>query len=90
MKQEAKKHLDMYWIEDMFIYSFRYTLGRMSCAPSICMNFLEPLIPYMNAHTLELISNEIDEYAFSNTQYPDEWGRFKNKINKELMKRSEE
>lgn len=90
MKQEAKNHLDMYWIEDMFIYSFRYALGRMSCAPSICMNFLEPCIPYLSTHTLELIFCEIGEYSFSDTQYPDEWHRFKNKIDKEIKKRSKE
>lgn len=84
---EFKEHLDMFWIEDMLIYSFRYTLGRMSYSPSVCMDFLEPLIPYLNAHTLLLISREIGEYNFSDTQYPNEWHRFKNKIDEELAER---
>ena len=87
MNQEAKNHLDMYWIEDMFIYSFRYTLGRMSYAPSVCMDFLEPLIPYISSHTLEIMSNEIGECALGASQSPDEWNRFKNKLDGELAKR---
>lgn len=87
MNQEAKNHLDMFWIEDMFIYSFRYTLGRMSYSPSVCMDFLEPLIPYMSAPTLLLISREIGAYNFSDMQYPNEWHRFKNKLDEELAER---
>lgn len=37
-----------------------------------------------------MMSCEIGEYSFNNTQYPDEWHRFKNKIDKEIKKRSKE
>lgn len=87
MDKEGKNYLDMFWIEDMFIYSFRYTLGRMSYSPSVCMDFLEPLISHLSAHTLSLISREIGEYSFSDTQYPNEWHSFKKKLDEELMKR---
>lgn len=87
MNPEAKNYLDMFWIEDMFIYSFRYTLGQMSYSPSVCMDFLEPLIPYLSAHTLSLISREIGEYNFSDTQYPNEWGAFKKKLDEEIIRR---
>ena len=87
MQKELKKHLDMDWIEDMFIYSFRYTLGRMSYSPGVCMDFLTPCIPYLGNKTLELISREIGEYPFDGTQYPDEWYRFKNKIDEEINQR---
>lgn len=87
MNPEGKNHLDMFWIEDMFIYSFRYTLGRMSYAPSVCMDFLEPLIPCLSEHTLLLISREIGVYNFSDMQYPNEWHRFKNKLDEELAER---
>ena len=87
MNPEAKNHLDMFWIEDMFIYSFRYTLGRMSYSPSVCMKFLEPLIPYLSAHTLSLISTEIGEYYFNDMQYPNEWRAFKKKLDEEIIRR---
>ena len=85
--EELKKHLDMEWIEDMFIYSFRYTLGRMSYSPSVCMDFLTPCIPYLTDRTLRLISREIGEYPFTRTEYPTEWHRFKDKIDEEMTNR---
>lgn len=87
MDKEGKNHLDMFWIEDMFIYSFRYTLGRMSYSPSVCMDFLEPLIPYLSVHTLSLISTEIGEYYFNDMQYPNEWRTFKKKLDEEIIRR---
>lgn len=87
MNLEIKNHLDMYWIEDMFVFVFRYSLGRVKFCPSICMDFLEPLIPYLSVHTLSLISTEIGEYNFSDIQYPNEWRAFKKKLDEEIIRR---
>jgi hypothetical protein len=51
------------------------------------MDFLEPLIPYLSVHTLSLISTEIGEYNFSDTQYPNEWRAFKKKLDEEIIRR---
>lgn len=87
MKSELKNHFDTYWIEDMFIYSFRYTLGSKSFYPNVCIDFLTPCIPYLSIGSLEQMSIEIGECSLGEEQYLEEWREFKNRIDEELKKR---
>lgn len=83
--------LDEEWIEDMFIYSLRYTLGRMSYAPCVCIDFLTPLIPELSNKTLWCMSRDIEEHEFTRPlmEYEKEWLGFKEKIDTERAKRNE-
>ena len=85
---EILNHLDLYWLEDMFLYSLDYCLGRMSYSPGVCMDFLEPCLPYMQNRVLGIIYRRINEFTFrSEMEYPREWNAFKDKVEAELQKR---
>lgn len=91
LKKSFVNKLDEYWIEDMFIYSLRYTLGRMSYSPSVCISFLRPLIPELSDKTLWCMSRDIAEHRFlkPHMEFKDEWFEFKAMIDVEMSKRNE-
>lgn len=85
------KNLDKEWIEDMFIYSFRYTLGRMSYSPGVYMDFMTPLIPYSSLRVLDLITREISEYPFDGLMdHKNDWLKFQARIDYEICRRKNE
>lgn len=84
---EILKHLDLNWLENMFLYALDYCLGRMSYAPDTCMRFLEPCIPYLTNRGLGVIFRRINNFKFGRMDYPDEWNAFKLKVESELQKR---
>lgn len=86
---ELLNHLDPEWLEEMLCYGFEYCLGRMSYAPSVCMGFLEPCLPYMQNRILGVMYRRINEYRFRNDmmEYKNEWNIFKDKIEAELISR---
>ena len=84
---EILEHLDLNWLEDMFLYALDYCLGRMSCAPDTCMRFLEPCIPYLTNRGLGVIFRRINNFKFGHMDYPNEWNAFKLKVESELQKR---
>lgn len=91
--KELKKHLDMEWIEDMFIYAMRYTIGRSSYSPGVCMDFLTPLIPHMSMKTLVVMARDLKEHLDYDLcreykdHYADDWRKFKALIDEEIKKR---
>ena len=89
---EILNHLDLDWLEDMFLYSLDYCLGRMSYAPSVCIDFLKPCLPYMQNRVLGVIYRRINEFNFDafktgDMMYPREWNAFKDEVEAELQKR---
>lgn len=88
--KKLKSHMDDMWIEHILIDSFRYNLGRRSYSPSVCMDFLTPLLPYMHVENLKLISREIGAYKFDSMQWCEDWNDFKSKVDKQIEKRSKD
>lgn len=86
---EILNHLDLDWLGDMLTYSLEYCLGRMSYAPGVCMDFLEPCLPYMENRVLGFMYRTINSYKFYNDvmEYKNEWNAFKDKVETELIKR---
>ena len=84
---ELLNHLDPEWLEEMLSYGFEYCLGRMSYAPSVCMDFLEPCLPYMQDRILGFMYRRINKATLEPMQYSSDWNTFKLKIERELQKR---
>lgn len=86
---EILNHLDLDWLGNMLTYAFEYCLGRMSYAPCVCIDFLEPCLPYMENRLLGFMFRRIKDYDFSydTYDYKKEWNVFKDKIEAELISR---
>ncbi|MEE9451174.1 MAG: hypothetical protein V3V61_00260 [Gammaproteobacteria bacterium] len=47
---------------DIFIYAFRYTLGRMTCATNTLQDAIRAAWPELSKHDKKLIKEEIKEH----------------------------
>ena len=48
--------------ETILLCAVRYAIGRKSYMPSLVIDYITPLLPYLADNTLRLIANEITEY----------------------------
>ena len=48
--------------ETILLCAVRYAIGRKSYIPSLVIDYITPLLPYLSNNTLRLIANEITEY----------------------------
>lgn len=86
---EILNHLDLEWLGHILTYAFEHCLGRMSYSPGVCMDFLEPCLPYIENKLLGFMFRRIKNYEFSydTYDYKKEWNAFKDKIEAELISR---
>ena len=48
--------------ETILLCAVRYAIGRRTYIPSLVIDYITPLLPYLSENTLRLIANEITEY----------------------------
>ena len=81
--------------ETILLGAVRYAIGRKSYMPSMVIDYITPLLPYLSDNTLRLIADEIIEYRSYEGGLGDEkidkpyWLAFYGKITEERMKRNE-
>ena len=79
--------------ETILLCAVRYAIGRKSYMPSLVIDYITPLLPYLSDNTLRLIENEITEYGAYEGGLGDEkidrpyWEQFLQKIRAEREKR---
>lgn len=93
-KLDLIRHLDKEWVEDMLVYSLRYTLGRSTYAPVICQDFLSPLVKYFSQKALGVMIRDMEEALTDRTSgpipYADKWARLMTEMKVEVKIRKEE
>ena len=81
--------------ESILICAVRYAIGRQTYIPSMVIDYITPLLPYLSDNTLRLIANEITEYEAYEGGLGDEkidrpyWKQFLRKIRLEIGGRHE-
>lgn len=81
--------------ETVLLCAVRYAIGRKSYMPSLVIDYITPLLPYLSDNTLRLIADEITEYGAYKGGLGDEkidrpyWEQFLWKIRAEREKRHE-
>ena len=48
--------------ETILLCAVRYAIGRKTYIPSLVIDYITPLLPYLSENTLKLIANEITEH----------------------------
>ena len=81
--------------ETILICAVRYAIGRRTYIPSLVIDYITPLLPYLSENTLRLIANEIIEHDTYEGSLGDEkidkpyWEQFLRKIRLEIGGRHE-
>ena len=81
--------------ESILVCAVRYAIGRKSYMPSMVIDYITPLLPYLSENTLRLIANEITKYEAYEGALGDEmidrpyWEQFLRKIRLEIGGRNE-
>ena len=81
--------------ESILVCAVRYAIGRKSYMPSLVIDYITPLLPYLSDNILRLIADEITEYRSYEGGLGDEkidrpyWEQFLRKIRAEREKRYE-
>ena len=81
--------------ETILLCAVRYAIGRKTYMPSLVIDYITPLLPYLSDNTLRLIANEITEYEGYEGGLGDEkidkpyWEQFLQKIRLEIGDRYE-
>ena len=82
--------------ETILLCAVRYAIGRQTYIPSLVIDYITPLLPYLSENTLRLIANEITEHDTYEGGLGDEkidrpyWLNFKRKILAEMERRGNE
>ena len=76
----------------MLNWAVRYCLGRMTYAPSMTIEFITPLLPYLSMKTLWCFDRDIEErkrdgWSFGMDFDEEEWMRFWGKVKEEIRRR---
>ena len=81
--------------ETILLCAVRYAIGRKSYMPSMVIDYITPLLPYLSDNALRLIANEITEYEAYEGGLGDEmidrpyWKQFLREIRLEIGGRYE-
>ena len=81
--------------ETILLCAVRYAIGRQTYMPSMVIDYITPLLPYLSENTLRLIANEITEHEAYEGGLGDEkidkpyWEQFLRKIRLEMGGRNE-
>ena len=81
--------------ESILICAVRYAIGRQTYIPSLVIDYITPLLPYLSENTLRLIANEITEHDTYEGGLGDEkidrpyWKQFLREIRLEIGGRHE-
>lgn len=81
--------------ETILLCAVRYAIGRQTYIPSLVIDYITPLLPYLSENTLRLIANEITEHEAYEGGLGDEkidrpyWEQFLRKIRLEIGDRNE-
>ena len=81
--------------ETILLCAVRYAIGRKSYMPSLVIDYITPLLPYLSDNILRLIADEIIEYGAYEGGLGDEkidrpyWEQFLRKIRVKREKRYE-
>ena len=81
--------------ETILLCAVRYAIGRRTYIPSLVIDYITPLLPYLSENTLRLIANEITEHEAYEGGLGDEkidkpyWLDFLRKIRFEIGGRNE-
>ena len=81
--------------ESILVCAVRYAIGRQTYIPSLVIDYITPLLPYLSEDVLKLIVNEIIERDTYEGALGDEkidrpyWGQFLQKIRLEIGDRHE-
>lgn len=79
--------------ETILLCAVRYAIGRKSYMPSLVIDYIIPLLPYLSDNILRLIADEIIEYGAYEGGLGDEkidrpyWEQFLRKIRVEMERR---
>ena len=90
MTVEINKHL-----EAILVCAVRYAIGRKTYIPSLVIDYITPLLPYLSEDVLKLIANEIVQHYTYEGALGDEkidkpyWIDFLRKIRLEIGGRHE-
>ena len=82
--------------ETILLCAVRYAIGRRTYIPSLVIDYITPLLPYLSEDVLKLIANEITKYEAYEGALGDEkidrpyWLNFKRKILAEMERRGNE
>lgn len=82
--------------ETILLCAIRYAIGRRTYIPSLVIDYMTPLLPYLSEDVLKLIANEITKYEAYEGALGDEmidrpyWLNFKRKILAEMERRGNE
>lgn len=82
--------------ETILLCAVRYAIGRRTYIPSLVIDYITPLLPYLSEDVLKLIANEITKYEAYEGALGDEmidrpyWLNFKRKILTEMERRGNE
>ena len=81
--------------ETILLCAVRYAIGRKTYMPSLVIDYITPLLPYLSEDALKLIANEITEHDTYESGLGDEmidrpyWDQFLRKIRLEIGGRNE-
>ena len=81
--------------ETILLCAVRYAIGRKSYMPSMVIDYITPLLPYLSEDVLKLIANEIIDHDTYEGALGDEmidrpyWEQFLRKIRLEMGGRNE-
>ena len=81
--------------ESILLCAVRYVIGRRTYIPSLVIDYITTLLPYLSDNTLRLIANEITEHDTYEGGLGDEkidkpyWEQFLRKIRLEIGGRHE-
>ena len=81
--------------ETILLCAVRYAIGRQTYIPSLVIDYITPLLPYLSDNTLRLIADEITEYGAYKGGLGDEkidkpyWKQFLREIRLEIGGRNE-
>ena len=81
--------------ETILLCAVRYAIGRRTYIPSLVIDYITPLLPYLSEDVLKLLANEITKYEAYEGALGDEmidrpyWEQFLRKIRLEIGGRNE-
>ena len=78
--------------ETILLCAVRYAIGRKTYIPSLVIDYITPLLPYLSENTLRLIADEIIDHSYDGGLGDDMidrpyWIEFKRRILLELERR---